>query len=65
MNKQKVKWLVLLVTTVAIITFAFIRISQIHVNHQANLIKSEECMLNGGTVIIEESLLSLSTVHCE
>jgi len=39
---------------------------QIHANHQTNLVKSEDCMENGGTVMVEEKgFFSLATVYCK
>jgi len=64
LDKTKLKWLVLTIAILTVITITVTIVNQINVNHQANLSKSEECIMNGGTVIVEKGFLSLS-LYCE
>lgn len=66
LTKAKLKWAVLLVGMLAIITLAVIKINQANINEQEMLIQSEECLQKNGTVVVEEEgFLSLPTIYCE
>ena len=64
LGKTKLKWLGLIIAILTVITITVTIVNQINVNHQANLSKSEECVMNGGTVIVKKGFLSLS-LYCE
>lgn len=64
MNKNK--WIILVVGIAMIVMLSVFSMQQIHANHQTNLVKSEDCMENGGTVMVEEKgFFSLATVYCK
>lgn len=66
MVKNKIRWIVLTIVMITMMTFMVVRLAQINTNHKANLAKSEECMVNGGTVVMKnEGFLSLTTVTCD
>ncbi|WP_223702336.1 hypothetical protein [Sutcliffiella deserti] len=58
--------LALIIVTVAVLFLGALRIVQMEINHRANMVKMEECMDNGNTVVVKnEGLFSLSSVSCE
>lgn len=64
--KAKLKWAVLIIGTLAIITLAVFKMNQININQQEMLIQSEACVQQNGTVVVEEEgFLSLPTTYCE
>lgn len=68
MKNNKVKWLVLTIALLTIITITVFRINQIEENHQKALINIEECMQSNGTVelVTQHGIFSSSsTVLCD
>jgi hypothetical protein len=66
MNDNRLKILFLLFGISTILTIGMIRFYQIHENHQANLLKAEACIVDGGTVVMDEKYFwSLTSVTCE
>lgn len=56
----------MIVGIATILTLTIVRINQMSVNHQANLVIQEECLENDGTVVIvDNGLLSFSSTYCE
>ncbi|WP_203333555.1 hypothetical protein [Planococcus beigongshangi] len=68
MKNSKVKWWVLTIGILTIISITVFRISQIEENHQKNLTLMEECMQKNGIVeVVTQNgfFSSASTVSCE
>lgn len=68
MKNNKVKWWVLTIVLLTIITITVFRIDQIEENHQRTLTEIDECIQNNGAleVITQNGLFSSSsTVNCE
>ena len=68
MKNNKVKWWVLTIALLTIITITVFRLDQMEENHQRNLAQIEECLQSNGTVeVVTENgfFSSSSTVGCE
>ncbi|MDT8861178.1 hypothetical protein N0O92_13130 [Alkalihalobacillus sp. MEB130] len=65
MNKNKWNWLFLILGTTIILTLGIGRIVQIENNYKANQKIIEPCIDNGGTVVLDQRILRLSSVTCE
>lgn len=66
MNKNRIKMIVPIVLSIAILISGVIRFLQMKSNYEANKIKSEACIDNGGTLVIEQKhLLALTSATCE
>ena len=67
MENNKVKWLVLTVALLTIVTITVIRLNQTEENYQKNLTKIEECVKSNGTieVVTKKGVFSnSSSVRC-
>lgn len=68
MKNNKVKWWVLTIVLLTIITITVFRIDQIEENHQRTLTEIDECIqINGVLEVITQTGIfsSSSTVNCE
>lgn len=67
MKNNKVKWLVLTVALLTIVTITVVRLIQIEENYQKNITRMEECIKSNGTleVVTKRGVFSSSSsVHC-